>query len=244
MKLTDPFFSLKQSLEGDVFTDQVQKVIYATDASSYREIPQAVTRPKNKEDIRKIIGFACQMGTSVIPRAGGTSLAGQVVGSGIVVDISKYLNKIGELNVAERWIEVEPGVVLAELNQFLAKHGLQFAPETSTANRCCIGGMLGNNSCGLHSLVYGSTREHILEMEGILSDGSDVTFKSLNTKEFEDKCAGNIELLETIIYRNIQETLEDPANQKEIRNEFPDPKVTRRNNGYALDMLLETDPFT
>src|SRR5665647_173822 len=105
MKPTDPFYPLKQSLEGDVFTDQVQKVIYATDASSYREIPQAVTRPKNKEDIRKIIGFARQLGTSVIPRAGGTSLAGQVVGSGIVVDISKYLNHIGELNVSERWVE-------------------------------------------------------------------------------------------------------------------------------------------
>jgi len=244
MNPSDPFYPLKQSLDGDVFTDQVQKVIYATDASSYREIPQAVTRPKNKEDIRKIIGFARQMGTSVIPRAGGTSLAGQVVGSGIVVDISKYLNKIGELNVTERWIEVEPGVVLAELNQHLAKHGLQFAPETSTANRCCIGGMLGNNSCGLHSLIYGSTREHILEVEGILSDGSDVTFKALSTEEFQAKCSGNPELLETKIYRNIQETLADELNQQEIRNEFPDPKVTRRNNGYALDMLLETDPFT
>ncbi|MDP3432894.1 MAG: FAD-binding and (Fe-S)-binding domain-containing protein, partial [Bacteroidota bacterium] len=243
MKPTDPFFPLKQSLEGDAFTDQVQKVIYATDASSYREIPQAVTRPKNKEDIRKIISFARQLGTSVIPRAGGTSLAGQVVGSGIVVDISKYLNKIGELNVAERWIEVEPGVVLAELNQFLSKHGLQFAPETSTANRCCIGGMLGNNSCGLHSLIYGSAREHILEVEGILSDGSEVIFKALTTEEFEAKCSGNSELLETKIYRNIQETLADSFNQREIRNEFPDPKVTRRNNGYALDMLLETDPF-
>ena len=119
MKPTDTYFPLKQSLDGDVFTDQVQKVIYATDSSSYREIPQAVTRPKNKEDIRKIIRFASQTGTSVIPRAGGTSLAGQVVGPGIVVDISKYLNKIGELNMAEHWIEVEPGVILAELNQFL-----------------------------------------------------------------------------------------------------------------------------
>lgn len=244
MKPTDPFFSLKQSLDGDVFTDQVQKVIYATDASSYREIPQAVTRPKNKEDVRKIIRFARQTGTSVIPRAGGTSLAGQVVGPGIVVDISRYLNKIGELNIEERWIEVEPGVVLAELNQHLANHRLQFAPETSTANRCCIGGMLGNNSCGLHSLIYGSTREHILEVEGILSDGSDVTFKALTTEEFKAKCSGTPELLETKIYRNIQETLADKFNQQEIRNEFPDPKVTRRNNGYALDMLLETDPFT
>ena len=244
MNPTDPFFALKQSLDGDVFTDQVQKVIYATDASSYREIPQAVTRPKNREDIRKIIDFARQTGTSVIPRAGGTSLAGQVVGPGIIADISKYLNKTGELNIEERWIEVEPGVVLAELNQYLAKHGLQFAPETSTANRCCIGGMLGNNSCGLHSLIYGSTREHILEVEGILSDGSDITFKALTTEEFEAKCSGNPELLETKIYRNIQETLADAFNQQQIRNEFPDPKVTRRNNGYALDVLLDTDPFT
>jgi FAD/FMN-containing dehydrogenase/Fe-S oxidoreductase len=244
MKATDPFFELKKSLDGDVFTDQVQKVIYATDASSYREIPQAVTRPKNTEDIRKIIAFARQTGSSVIPRAGGTSLAGQVVGPGIVVDTSKYLNKIGELNVAEKWIEIEPGVVLAELNQFLSKHGLQFAPETSTANRCCIGGMLGNNSCGLHSLVYGSTREHILEVEGILADGSDIRFKALSIEEFQAKCSGNAELTETKIYRNIQETLSNPFNQEQIRNEFPDPKVTRRNNGYALDMLLETDPFT
>ena len=244
MKPTDPFFPLKQSLDGDVFTDQVQKVIYATDASSYREIPQAVTRPKNKEDIRRIIQFAGQLGTSVIPRAGGTSLAGQVVGPGIVVDISKYLNKIGELNIADHLIEVEPGVVLAELNQYLSKHGLQFAPETSTANRCCIGGMLGNNSCGLHSLIYGSTREHILEVEGILSDGSDVTFKALTTEEFKAKCSGDTDLLETKIYRNIQETLADQFNQQKIRDEYPDPKVTRRNNGYALDMLLETDPFT
>lgn len=244
MKPTNPFFNLKQSLDGDVFTDQVQKVIYATDASSYRELPQAVTRPKNREDIRKIIAFASQTGTSVIPRAGGTSLAGQVVGAGIVVDVSKYMNKIGELNIAERWVEVEPGVVLAELNQFLSKHGLQFAPETSTANRCCIGGMLGNNSCGLHSLIYGSAREHILEVEGILADGSDITFKALTTEEFKAKCNGDPELLETNIYQNIQETLSDSYNQEQIRKEYPDPKVTRRNNGYALDVLLETDPFT
>lgn len=237
------FAQLKQSLEGDIFTDQVQRVLYATDASSYREIPQAVTRPKSKEDIRKIIRFAAGNGTSVIPRAGGTSLAGQVVGPGIVVDISKYLNKIGELNVAERWVEVEPGVVLAELNQFLAKHGLQFAPETSTANRCCIGGMLGNNSCGLHSLIYGSTREHILEVEGILADGSDVTFKALSAEEFQEKLNGSPDATETKIYRNIWETLSNPENQAQIRKEYPDPKVTRRNNGYALDMLLETDTF-
>lgn len=243
MKSSDPFFALKQSLDGDLYTDQVQKVIYATDASSYREMPVAVARPKNREDIRKLINAAREMEISVIPRAGGTSLAGQVVGPGIVADISKYLNKIGELNVSEGWIEVEPGVILAELNLFLAGYGLQFAPETSTSNRCCIGGMMGNNSCGLHSLIYGSTREHILEVEGILSDGSDVLFKALSTEEFDAKCNGPESLLETKIYRNIQETLSVVQNQQEIRKEFPDPKVHRRNNGYALDMLLETDPF-
>ena len=217
MKPSDMFFVLKQSLDGDVFTDQIQKVLYATDASSYREIPQAVTRPKNKEDIRKIIHFASKNKSSVIPRAGGTSLAGQVVGPGIIVDISKYLNKIGELNTAENWVEVEPGVVLAELNQFLSKYDLQFAPETSTANRCCIGGMLGNNSCGLHSLIYGSTREHILEVEGLLADGSDVTFRALSTEEFQAKCSGNPKLAETKIYQNIRETLSSPENQEEIR---------------------------
>jgi FAD/FMN-containing dehydrogenase len=147
------FNQLKSQLEGDLFTDNVQRVLYSTDASQYKELPLAVTRPKNKEDIRKITAFARQNGTSVIPRGGGTSLAGQVVGPGIVVDTSKYMNKILELNVEEHFVIVEPGVVLAELNQALAQHGLQFGPETSTANRCVIGGMLGNNSCGLHSLI-------------------------------------------------------------------------------------------
>jgi FAD/FMN-containing dehydrogenase/Fe-S oxidoreductase len=219
-------------------------VLYSTDASSYRELPLAVIRPKNKEDIRKIIEFAAKNNTSVIPRAGGTSLAGQVVGSGIVVDVSKYMNGIGELNAEERWIEVEPGVVLSELNLFLSKHGLQFAPETSTANRCCIGGMVGNNSCGLHSLIHGSTREHLLEIEGILSDGTDVLFKAVTVEEFEKKCNGNPDLLETKIYKNIRQILSDSFNQAEIRREFPDSKVMRRNNGYAIDALLGTAPFT
>jgi FAD/FMN-containing dehydrogenase/Fe-S oxidoreductase len=244
MKENDPFLSLKHKLEGDVFTDNVQRVIYATDASSYREIPQAVCKPKTKEDIRAIIQFACENQTSVIPRAGGTSLAGQVVGAGIVVDISKYMNKIVELNVEGRWVVVEPGLNLSELNQYLSPHGLQYGPETSTANRCCIGGMVGNNSCGLHSLIYGSAREHILEAECILADGSEVVFKALTTDEFHAKCAGNPALLETKIYQNLKETLSDPFNQEQIRKEFPDPKVLRRNNGYAIDILLETDPFT
>ncbi|MDX1285959.1 MAG: FAD-binding oxidoreductase, partial [Draconibacterium sp.] len=162
---TEKFNQLKNQLEGDLFIDNVQRVLYSTDASQYKELPLAVTRPKSIEDIKKTLAFARENNTSIIPRGGGTSLAGQVVGDGIVVDISKYMNRILEFNKEENYVIVEPGVVLAELNLFLAKHGLQFGPETSTANRCVIGGMLGNNSCGLHSLVYGSVREHILEID-------------------------------------------------------------------------------
>ncbi len=238
------FSELAGNIAGDVYTDRTHRILYATDASSYRELPQAVTRPKNKNDIKNLIAFASRNRTSIIPRGAGTSLAGQVVGPGIVVDISKHMNRILELNIEERWVWVEPGVVLAELNQFLAPFGLQFGPETSTANRCVIGGMLGNNSCGLHSLVYGSVRDHILEVETILSDGSVVTFGELSTDAFEQKCNGNPDLLETKIYNKINEILSVPENQAEIRKEFPDPRIRRRNNGYALDVLLETDPFT
>ncbi|MBN2174047.1 MAG: FAD-binding protein, partial [Bacteroidales bacterium] len=160
------------------------------------------------------------------------------------VDVSKYMNRILEFNKEEKWVIVEPGVVLAELNLFLAEHRLQFGPETSTANRCVIGGMLGNNSCGLHSLAYGSVREHILEVEAILSDGSEVTFKALLKDEFRQKLNGNPNRLEKTIYENINSILSNPENQKEIREKFPEPELTRRNMGYAIDSLLNSEIFT
>jgi len=238
------FDDLRKELKGDLFTDDLQRILYATDASSYREMPLAVTRPKDSEDIREIIAFARSIKSSVIPRGGGTSLAGQVVGPGIVIDVSKYMNRIIEFNPAERWIIVEPGVILGELNKFLAPHGLQFGPETSTANRCCMAGMLGNNSCGAHSLIYGSTRDHILEVDTILSDGSSATFGDLTIEEFRNKCSEENKTLEASIYRNLRDILSDPVNRKEIREQFPHPDMKRRNNGYALDILMDTDPFT
>lgn len=238
------FDQLKATIEGDLFIDNVQRVLYSTDASQYKEMPLAVTKPKNAADIKKIIAFARENKTSVIPRGAGTSLAGQVVGKGIVVDVSKYMNKILELNKEENYVIVEPGVNLAELNLFLAPHGLQFGPETSTANRCVIGGMLGNNSCGLHSLVYGSVREHILEIDAILADGSETTFKPLSKEEFTAKLNGNPNKLEKSIYENINDILSNPDNQKEIRDNFPDPKLTRRNMGYAIDVLLDSEVYT
>ncbi|QGY42613.1 FAD-binding protein [Maribellus comscasis] len=238
------FNQLKSQLDGDLFFDNVQRVLYSTDASQYKEMPLAVTRPKNKEDIKKIIAFARENETSVIPRGAGTSLAGQVVGPGIVVDMSKYMNNILEFNEEEKYVIVQPGVVLAELNLFLSKYGMQFGPETSTANRCVIGGMLGNNSCGLHSLVYGSVREHILEVDAVLSDGSETTFNSLTKEEFQQKLNGNPNKLEKAIYQNINEILSSQENQKEIHEKFPDPKLTRRNMGYAIDVLLDSEIYT
>jgi len=234
----------KPVIEGDFFTDQVHRVLYATDASQYKELPQAVCLPKSVADIQKIIAFARENYSSVIPRGAGTSLAGQVVGAGIVVDVSKYMNRILGLNKEEHYVVVEPGVVLAELNLFLAQHGLQFGPETSTANRCVIGGMLGNNSCGLHSLVYGSVRDHVLEVDVVLSDGSLTTFKALSKEEFQQKLQDNTNPLEQSIYQHINKLLSDPENQNEIRTHFPAPELTRRNMGYAIDALLNSEIFT
>lgn len=239
--IKDQFEKLSNSLEGDLYTDHSQRILYATDASAYREIPLAVARPKNREDIRKLIQFAREHKKSLIPRTAGTSLAGQVVGEGIVVDVSKYLNKILEINEKEQWVRVEPGVVLDELNQALAPFGLFFGPETSTANRCMIGGMVGNNACGAHSLIYGSTRDHTLSLKTILSDGSDAEFHALSPEEFNKKCEGDS--LESKLYNNIRELLSDPQNQSEILNEYPDPIVKRRNTGYAIDLLLAYSPF-
>lgn len=242
IKIVNAIEILKSTFSGDIYLDELQRIAYATDASAYREKPIAVTRPKDIKDLRLLIDFATKNDVPLIPRAAGTSLAGQVVGNGIIVDISKYFTKIIEINVEERWVRVEPGVVLDELNQILASHKLFFAPETSTSNRCMMGGMLGNNSCGAHSLIYGSTRDHTLEVKTLLSDGNEVEFKALNKAEFEKKRKGDA--LENKLYQNIYETLSSKKNQENIRKEFPDPRIKRRNTGYALDILLESEIFT
>ena len=234
---------LRSQLDGDLFTDYTTRILYATDASNYREIPLAVVRAKNTDDIKKLVRFANRHKTSLILRTAGTSLAGQVVGNGIVVDVSKYMTRVLEVNTQERWVRVEPGVILDELNKMLEPMGLFFGPETSTSNRCMIGGMLGNNSCGAHSLIYGSTRDHTVSVKTILSDGSEVEFGKLTNEEFNQKQTGD--KLENKIYRKISEILSNPENQKSIRKEYPDKKIKRRNTGgYAVDLLLETAPFS
>jgi FAD/FMN-containing dehydrogenase len=240
--MDDKLKSLEKDLEGDLFYDRTIRMLYSTDASAYREMPLAVAIPKSVNDIKRLIDFAIKENTSLIPRTAGTSLAGQVVGNGIVVDVSKHFTQIIELNKEERWVRVQPGVVRDELNLFLKPHGLFFGPETSTANRAMIGGMVGNNSCGSNSVVYGSTREHLLEVNAMLSDGSEAEFRQMSNDEFHAECEGNS--LKSKIYNRVRSLLSNYENQLEIRKEFPKKSIERRNTGYAVDVLLETSPFT
>ncbi len=232
---------LQNQLSGELFFDNAMRALYATDASVYREMPLAVAYPKNEQDIKLLIAFASENKTSLIPRTAGTSLAGQCVGNGIVVDVSKHLNQILEVNKEEGWVRVRPGVVRDELNMFLKPHGLFFGPNTSTANRAMIGGMVGNNSCGSYSIVYGSTRDHVLELKTILSDCSDAVFKTITAEDFSAKCQQ--ENLEGKIYRQLKDELSSPEARTEIRNHFPKPEIHRRNTGYAVDEVMNTAPF-
>ena len=227
-----------------IHTDPLHRIAYATDASAYREVPQGVAFPENEQDIVYLIETARKHKTHLIPRAGGTSIAGQVVGSGIVVDISKHFKKILEINKEERWARVQPGVVLDELNLALESYGLFFSPETSTSNRCCIGGMFGNNSCGSHSLVYGSTRHHVLEARGVLCDGSIEVFKEYSIRELETRFGSRFweneahTLIKSIYAQLIRWALEEKIVNL-IEENYPDKSLRRRSCGYAIDEVIE-----
>ncbi len=235
------FIDLKNQLEGDFNWDKSTLIQYATDASAYREIPIAVALPKSKDDIVRLIDFAKKYNIPLIPRAAGTSLAGQVVGNGIIVDISRHCGKIIEINAEEHWVRVESGVILDELNLVLKPLGLFFGPETSTSNRCMIAGMVGNNSCGSHSILYGSTRDHTISVKMILDDGIEYEFGPLSNDEFISKT--KLKSKEGEIYRFIHDKLSDNELRNEIINQYPEPSIKRRNTGYAMDMLLDNSIF-
>ena len=217
------------------YSDSLHKIAYATDASVYREMPYAVAYPETVEDVQELLRMAKEKNTDLIPRAGGTSLAGQVVGSGIVVDISKHWNKILEINAEERWARVQPGVVRDELNIALKPYGLFFSPETSTSNRCCIGGMFGNNSCGTHSLVYGSTRHHVMACKGILSDGSVFDTEMVDVPGYRE----TLPLLDAILSQ-LENWVSDECIRSLIEANYPDKSLQRRSCGYAIDEAIES----
>lgn len=233
---------LQSKLQGEIYFDDLMRTLYATDASVYKMMPLAVAFPKSNEDIKTLIAFATKNSTSLIPRTAGTSLAGQCVGKGIVVDVSKYFNRILNINEKERTVTVQPGVIRDELNNYLKPFGLFFGPNTSTSNRCMIGGMVGNNSSGTTSIQYGVTRDKVLKLKTILSDGNEVEFSKLSKDEFLQKT--KIQSLEGLIYKTIHKELTSEETRKNIVENFPKPEIHRRNTGYAIDELIKTNVFT
>ena len=242
MPQTSQLKTLKSKLSGELHYDALLTSIYATDASVYRQLPMAVAFPKTKEDIKHLIEFTKTHKTSLIPRTAGTSLAGQCVGKGIVVDVSKYFTKIIDINEKAKTVTVQPGVVRDALNNYLKPFGLFFSPNTSTSNRCMIGGMVGNNSSGTTSIRYGVTRDKVLQLKTILSDGSEAIFKSLSKDEFQQRT--QLATLEGHIYKTIFNELKSETVQHQIISQFPKPEIHRRNTGYAIDELIQTNVFT
>ncbi|MBC3846405.1 FAD-binding protein [Winogradskyella echinorum] len=242
MHQENPLKILEAKLKGELYYDNLMRKLYATDASVYRKLPLAVALPKDKEDIKQLIAFAKINKTSLIPRTAGTSLAGQCVGDGIVVDVSKYFTRILNINEKNKTVTVQPGVVRDELNNYLKPFGLFFGPNTSTSNRCMIGGMVGNNSSGTTSIQYGVTRDKVISLKTLLSDGSEVEFSKIAVEEFQQKL--KLESLEGDIYRTIYNELKPETIQKQILDNFPKPEIHRRNTGYAIDELIKSDVFS
>ncbi|MDY8135781.1 FAD-binding and (Fe-S)-binding domain-containing protein [Aquimarina sp. 2201CG5-10] len=242
MNKRDILTLLKGQLEGELQFDSLTKSLYATDASVYRRIPLAVVFPKSINDLKTLIVFASKHAIGLIPRTAGTSLAGQCVGDGIIVDVSKYFTQILSINKDKKTVTVQPGVIRDDLNRFLEPYGLFFGPNTSTSNRCMIGGMVGNNSSGTTSIQYGVTRDKILKMSTVLSDGSEAVFSEITSDEFDSK--KNLDTLEGKIYQNIYTELSPKKVQENIIANFPKPEIHRRNTGYAIDELIHSDVFT
>ncbi len=238
---TKLFAQLQKQLEGEVRSDSLYRSIYATDASVYRKIPLGVAFPKHEKDIQNIVLWAKKHQIAILPRAAGTSLAGQCVGDGLIVDCSKYLTQLSAVDTSAQTITVGPGIIRDDLNRGLAPTGLFFGPNTSTSNRCTIGGMFGNNSSGTTSIKYGVTRDKILAVRAVLHDGSIATFTAIDRKTFESKCQENTS--EGKIYASIQKLLSSPEAREDIRAGYPHPSIHRRNTGYALDYLLDFEGF-
>lgn len=224
---------LRETLNGEVRFDTVSRALYSTDASVYQILPLGVVVPESREDLIAAVRIAAKHKTSVTLRGGGTSQAGQAIGTGIQIDISKYYNKILEVNAAERWCLVEPGIVLDELNAALKEHGLRFAPDVSTASRATVGGMMANNSSGARSVYYGLTIDHVLEQTVLFADGTIRRLRPLSGAELEEACEGDsIPAQGYRVVRRLGVEL-----KAEVEARFP--KVLRRVMGYNLDRFAD-----
>ena len=228
---------LRRVVEGEVRFDQYSRLLYSTDASMYQVEPIGVVLPRSRADVQAVLELANRYNVPVLPRGGGTSLIGQTVNHAIVLDFSKYMHRVLEVSRDELWCRVEPGVIQDELNAHVRPLGLLFGPDTSTSNRATLGGMSGNNSAGSHSIAYGKTIDHVLELTCLLADGSEITLRDLTPAELEAKCRADG--LEGQIYREVRRLVGQHAD--EIRARYP--KLMRRVSGYNLDEFVKPQPF-
>ncbi len=230
--------AIRDRIRGDVIFDEVGRGIYATDASIYQIMPVAVVLPRDEADVCAAVQAAAEHNIGILPRGAGTSLCGQAAGASMVIDFSKYMNKILELNVEEQWVRVQPGVVLDELNAALVEHGLGFAPDPATGSRATIGGMMGNNSSGTKSIIYGLTSDHVMAGRVLLSDGTIMELSELSSQVYDRRAKSNGKnAREAEILGGFKKIIE--AGRDEIRKRYP--KVMRRVNGYNLDSFVNTD---
>ena len=227
---------LRRRVDGEVRFDPFSRVLYSTDASIYQMEPVGVVIPRGVEDVLAVMEVARDSGVPVLPRSGGTSLAGQTVNHAIVLDFSKYLDQMLEVNQEEHWARVQPGIVLDQLNRQLMSRGLMYAPDPTTASRACVGGGIGNNTCGSHSVIYGKTLDHVKELHTVLSNASQTHFRPLEARELEVKLSRDN--LESDIYRGVRQIAQD--NSAEIESRYP--KIQRRISGYNLDDFLGDRP--
>lgn len=235
--MTNLFADLKNTIEGDVLLDDYSLGMYATDASIYQIKPIAIILPKNSEDVKSAIKVASENGITILPRGGGTSLAGQTVGESMILDFSKYMNQIIEINEKKKWVRVQPGMARDDLNHVLKAHGLHFAPDPATSSRANVGGMVGNNSSGTKSILYGKTVDHVLEASVLLADGTDMLLKNYSKEDYIEKA--NESNREGDIYQTIKNLID--THSEEIKERFP--KVMRRVGGYNLDEFVYTDQW-
>ena len=226
---------LSRRVDGEVRFDPYSRLLYSTDASIYQMEPVGVVIPRNSADVQAVVEFGAREGIPVLPRSGGTSLAGQTVNHAIVLDFSKYLNNVLEVNPEEQWARVQPGIILEQLTRQVSSHGLQYAPDPTTANRACVGGGIGNNTCGAHSVIYGKTLDHIRELDVVLSDGSTAHLGELTPAELESRLSAGG--LEGEIYRGVLRIAREQKD--EIDRTYA--KIQRRVSGYNLDEFILDD---
>ncbi len=228
---------LTKRVSGEVRFDQASRVLYSTDASIYQMMPVGVVVPRNVDDVLAVVDLAKRERVPLLPRGGGTSLSGQAVNHGIVMDFSKYMSSVLEVDAEEGWARVQPGIVLESLNRQLSDHRLHFAPDPTTANRSTIGGAIGNNSCGAHSILYGKTLDQVMELQVILSDGSQSHLRTLSPEELEARMAGDN--FESEVHREALRIARE--NSAEIEARYP--RIMRRVSGYNLDEYTGGRPF-